>query len=100
MVLTSDAGRRSLYMGPELFLTLRFLIISQFEMSDHWKLIKNLFSNMFSTPKGHPKIKPFVDRCEVGGFVNILMCVVHHRIWNSVSNYAYMHIFFVFDIFP
>ncbi len=62
-----------LCMSPELFLTsLSFVIIFQFETSAHWKLIKNLFSNVFSTSKGHPKSKPFVDRCEVGGgFVTI-----------------------------
>ncbi len=36
-------------------------------MSAHLKLIKNLFSNVLGTPKGHPKSKPFIDRCEVNG---------------------------------
>lgn len=34
----------------------------KFDSSPHWKLLKQVLSDAFSTPKGHPKSKPFVDR--------------------------------------
>ena len=33
-----------------------------FEASDHLRLIKHLLVDVFGTPRGHPKSKPFVDR--------------------------------------
>ena len=33
-----------------------------FDHIDHLKLIKHLFIDVFGTPRGHPKSKPFVDR--------------------------------------
>jgi ribosome biogenesis protein BRX1 len=33
-----------------------------FENVDHLKLLKELFTDVFGTPRGHPKSKPFVDR--------------------------------------
>lgn len=33
-----------------------------FETQPHFKLIKAMFTDMFGTPRGHPKSKPFVDR--------------------------------------
>jgi ribosome biogenesis protein BRX1 len=35
---------------------------SNFETIGHLKLIKELFVDVFGTPRGHPKSKPFVDR--------------------------------------
>lgn len=35
---------------------------SAFDSVDHLKLIKHLFVDVFGTPRGHPKSKPFVDR--------------------------------------
>jgi len=35
---------------------------TQFETVPHLQLLKILFSNVFGTPRGHPKSKPFVDR--------------------------------------
>jgi ribosome biogenesis protein BRX1 len=35
---------------------------SQFDQGAQWKLIKALFTDVFGTPRGHPKSKPFVDR--------------------------------------
>jgi ribosome biogenesis protein BRX1 len=29
---------------------------------DHLKILKELFVDIFGTPRGHPKVKPFVDR--------------------------------------
>ena len=34
---------------------------SKFNQSEHWKLIKNLLTDAFATPLGHPKSKPFTD---------------------------------------
>ena len=33
-----------------------------FDTVDHLKLVKHLFVDIFGTPRGHPKSKPFVDR--------------------------------------
>lgn len=33
-----------------------------FTQHDHLKLLKELFVDIFGTPRGHPKAKPFVDR--------------------------------------
>ncbi len=33
-----------------------------FKKHDHLKLLKSLFTDVFGTPRGHPKSKPFVDR--------------------------------------
>ncbi|CAK4085907.1 unnamed protein product [Aphanomyces euteiches] len=33
-----------------------------FDESAHMKLIKNMFIQVWGTPKGHPKSKPFIDR--------------------------------------
>jgi ribosome biogenesis protein BRX1 len=35
---------------------------SAFDELDHLKLVKHLFVDVFGTPRGHPKSKPFVDR--------------------------------------
>jgi Brix domain len=35
---------------------------SNFGKLDHLKLLKELFVDIFGTPRGHPKSKPFVDR--------------------------------------
>uniref|UniRef100_A0A7S1ZC93 Brix domain-containing protein n=1 Tax=Ditylum brightwellii TaxID=49249 RepID=A0A7S1ZC93_9STRA len=35
---------------------------SNFDKVEHLKLLKNLFVDVFGTPRGHPKSKPFVDR--------------------------------------
>lgn len=33
-----------------------------FDTIEHLKLVKHLFVDVFGTPRGHPKSKPFVDR--------------------------------------
>ena len=35
---------------------------SSFGKFNHLQLLKYLFVDIFGTPRGHPKIKPFVDR--------------------------------------
>ena len=35
---------------------------SKFNTAPHWRLFKALFTDAFSTPNGHPKSKPFIDR--------------------------------------
>lgn len=35
---------------------------SSFDEVEHLKLVKHLFVDVFGTPRGHPKSKPFVDR--------------------------------------
>ena len=54
----------------------------EFDSQPHLKLIKKLFSQIFGTPKGHPKSKPFVDR--VMGFY-----LVDNNIW--VRNYQVIY---------
>jgi len=33
-----------------------------FDKKGHLRLLKSLFTDVFGTPRGHPKSKPFVDR--------------------------------------
>ncbi|CAM9730675.1 unnamed protein product [Discosporangium mesarthrocarpum] len=35
---------------------------SKFDQVAHWRLVKCILTDIFSTPRGHPKSKPFVDR--------------------------------------
>jgi ribosome biogenesis protein BRX1 len=34
---------------------------SVFDSDPHWKLYKEMFVQIFGSPKGHPKTKPFID---------------------------------------
>lgn len=51
---------------------------NSFETKPHLKLLKALFVNIFGTPRGHNKSKPFIDR-----IMNFTLC--DGRIW--VRNY-------------
>jgi ribosome biogenesis protein BRX1 len=33
----------------------------QFDSAPHWQLSREMLAQMFATPKGHPKTKPFID---------------------------------------
>merc|ERR1712166_1548919 len=33
-----------------------------FDTTSHLRLLKTIFTDVFGTPRGHPKSKPFVDR--------------------------------------
>jgi ribosome biogenesis protein BRX1 len=51
-----------------------------FENMGHLKLLKELFVNVFGTPRGHPKSKPFVDRIMVFSYADKkvgVTCTVH-----------------------
>ena len=54
-----------------------------FDTLDHLKIVKHLMVDVFGTPRGHPKSKPFVDR--VMGFYHadgkVRCCVVCFEIW-------------------
>ena len=50
----------------------------EFDKHPQWRLIKELFKNIFAVPKGHPKSKPFVDHV-------LSFFIVDNRIW--VRNY-------------
>jgi hypothetical protein len=52
-----------------------------FETVPHLQLIKEMFTDVFGTPRGHPKSKPFIDRV-------MAFCVADNRIW--VRNYQIM----------
>jgi hypothetical protein len=32
------------------------------QRSAHWQLVASLLTDVFGTPRGHPKSKPFIDR--------------------------------------
>merc|ERR1712157_345962 len=49
-----------------------------FDKHAHLKLLKALFTDVFGTPRGHPKSKPFVDRV-------MAFCYADNKIW--VRNY-------------
>ena len=46
----------------------------KFDEEPHWKLIKELFTQIFGTPKSHPKSQPFVDHV-------LTFSIVDHKIW-------------------
>jgi ribosome biogenesis protein BRX1 len=50
----------------------------KFESAPHWKLLKGLLTDVFNTPKGHPKSKPFIDHV-------MSFFIVKSNIW--VRNY-------------
>lgn len=37
------------------------LFDKMFESAPHWQLLRELFTQVFGSPKGHPKVKPFID---------------------------------------
>lgn len=46
----------------------------KFDEEPHWKLIKELFTQIFGTPKSHPKSQPFIDHV-------LTFSIVDHKIW-------------------
>lgn len=48
--------------------------VQTFDSAAHWKLLKEMLSHMFATPKRHHKSKPFFDHV-------ISFSVVDGRIW-------------------
>jgi len=54
---------------------------AHFESTPYWKLIKELLSQVFSTPKGHPNSKPFVDH-------TISFFIQENRIWFRSYQFA------------
>jgi ribosome biogenesis protein BRX1 len=51
---------------------------SGFDSEPHFQVIKGLLTDVFSTPKGHPKSKPFVDRI-------MSFFIINNNIW--IRNY-------------
>lgn len=46
----------------------------KFDEEPHWKLIKELFTQIFGTPKSHPKSQPFVDHV-------LTFSIIDQKIW-------------------
>lgn len=46
----------------------------KFDEEPHWKLLKEMFTQIFGTPKSHPKSQPFVDHV-------LTFSIVDHRVW-------------------
>ena len=47
---------------------------TKFDEEPHWKLIKELFTQIFGTPKSHPKSQPFVDHV-------LTFSIVDNKVW-------------------
>jgi ribosome biogenesis protein BRX1 len=47
---------------------------SKFDDELHWKLIKELFTQIFGTPKSHPKSQPFIDHV-------LTFTIIDNKIW-------------------
>ena len=47
---------------------------SKFDEEPHWKLIKELFTQIFGTPKSHPKSQPFVDHV-------LTFTIIDNKVW-------------------
>lgn len=45
-----------------------------FQKEPHWKVLKELLTQIFGTPKNHPKSQPFIDRVYT-------FTILDHRIW-------------------
>lgn len=46
----------------------------KFDEEPHWKLIKELFVQIFGTPKSHPKSQPFIDHV-------LTFSIIDNKIW-------------------
>lgn len=55
---------------------------NSFDSQPHYQLLKELFTQVFGSPKGHPKVKPFVDHV-------LSFFVLDGRIW--FRNYQIVH---------
>jgi ribosome biogenesis protein BRX1 len=53
---------------------------SSFSNVSHLKLLKALFTDVFGTPRGHPKSKPFIDRIMSFYFADGMIWVRHYQI--------------------
>jgi len=45
-----------------------------FDTEPRWKLLKEMFTQIFNTPKGHPNSKPFIDHV-------LSFFILDDRIW-------------------
>ena len=52
---------------------------------EHLKLLKSLFTDVFGTPRGHPKSKPFVDRVMAFYYADKKVCNLK-MIFNSLGD--------------
>jgi len=50
------------------------LFDATFDTTPAYQLLKELFTQVFGAPKGHPKVKPFVDHV-------LSFFVADHRVW-------------------
>ena len=46
----------------------------KFDEEPHWKLIKELFTQIFGTPKSHPKSQPFIDHV-------LTFSIIDNKVW-------------------
>lgn len=53
-----------------------------FDELPHWKLMKELFTQAWGSPKGHPKVKPFIDHV-------LSFYVLDNRVWFRNYQIAY-----------
>lgn len=53
---------------------------ASFEEKPHLRLVRDLFSSIFSTPKGHPGSKPFHDHVMSFSFVKGKVVVRHYQV--------------------
>jgi ribosome biogenesis protein BRX1 len=54
---------------------------SSFDSNEHWKLIKGLLTDAFTTPLGHPKSKPFIDHIISFFLVKSKICKFNYFIY-------------------
>lgn len=56
-----------------------------FETQPHLKLLKAMFIDVFGTPRGHPKSKPFIDRVMSFGMLDGRIWVRNYQIMDAVD---------------
>lgn len=55
---------------------------ARFDTEPHLRLLKEMFTQTFGSPKGHPKVKPFIDHV-------LSFFIADNRIW--FRNYQVVH---------
>jgi ribosome biogenesis protein BRX1 len=54
-----------------------------FDSAPHWRLLKSLLHQSLASPKGHPKVKPFVDHALAFFILDARVWIRHYQIVDS-----------------
>lgn len=57
-----------------------------FERAPHWRLMKEMLTQTFATPEGHPKTKPFIDHAISFSIADSRIWVRHYQISDAADD--------------